>query len=308
MVDTEDVTCTIVLQCMCNHMPLNALLMQTDVPIKVLTLSIANLQLYTTSSPDVSPSTISAQMIGCHRFVLYDEIISQLHRLHQRGACILVTFQIEDESAQLLSHDLYECVLAIQRFVKKRPWIRGIDIDVRKPIAFVMFRQLIRVLRRALPLPFIIALTTTTDEMILTGKPGRGDFLYQDFKRSPEAHHVAQYHVQCAGCFDVTTLATLIATRSEEPQAIIPIMRGNEYTTRAQMSSAMHVVHQTLLHQPELGGVGIWMYDGLRVGAIEVIALTYQSMYAWSVCTWSVVQMVGHVLSHVIQSPPPFLI
>lgn len=143
-------------------------------------------------------------------------------------------------------------------FLKKRPWITGIDLDVEEYVDINNIKKLINKLKQDMGNQFIISMAPLGSSLS-NDISGMGGFNYKTLYNSPEGKQINYFHAQCYnGLFTETMFSNIVKNNYPPEKIIMGMMSGdfNKYT----FENALTEVKNILNKYPTMGGVFDWEY------------------------------------------------
>lgn len=207
--------------------------------------------------------------------------------------------------------DMYYTML--RDFLRKYPFIRGVDLDVEEELdsdptqALACIQNLIGRLHtdfathhpsESATHPFIISMApvafSLTDDSV-----GMGGFVYKDLLQSSYGSMIAQYNVQAYGSYDYSTYQSIVQN-GFPPDTLVFGMLGNEFAQATPFATAMTALQRISTKYPNHKGVILWEYGDTK---IDGVAWGQASRRAMSVSDTPLVFQLDRVLTNYMVEP-----
>lgn len=208
--------------------------------------------------------------------------------LRAAGATVMVMLGGAGGAYRELFADFEPRYATLRTFLRQRPWIAGIDLDVEEPVGLAPICQLIQRLDADMPARFAITMAPVAMSLMGDG-PGMGGFAFVDLAAHPEGRRIDWYNVQCYGCYDVGTFAAVLeyALRKNIAAAdrIVFGMLGDEFAPD-QLDGAIDALRTTVHAQPEVRGAALWEYGDTAVDPVAFAQKAATLLLSWQTCFW----------------------
>lgn len=151
-------------------------------------------------------------------------------------------------------------------FLKKYPFIKGIDLDVEENVDILYIIRLIAKLDRDFGQDFIISMAPVVGAME-TDYPGMGGFNYKTLYNTMEGRRINWFNVQCYGDYTHEIYKNII-NNGYPPDKIVFGMLGDNYDSNSfkivldEITKIKNIYHN-------MSGVMIWEYGDTKIDPIE---------------------------------------
>ena len=248
-------------------------LLESGVPMSSVVVYVSSLHfcgrtlLLNNAPPDAQPADLWANV----------------DRLRAAGATIMVMLGGAGGAYEALFADFEPCYGALLSFLRARPFIAGIDLDVEEGVGLDPVCGLLRRLAADRAPGFAITMAPIASAM-LSDAPGLGGFSYADLCARPEGRLIEWFNVQCYGCYDATTFASVLEN-GHEPSRVVLGMLGDEVEP-GQLGEAVAALRTTLRTYPTLRGAALWEYGDTNVDPVAFAQGVYGVLHAWETRLW----------------------
>ena len=182
-------------------------------------------------------------------------------------------------------YDTYYALL--KTFLKRYPYIRGIDLDVEeclsydKQLALTNIQKVIRQLHQDFVVvcddaceqeydtivPFSITMAPVAYALTDKTSLGMGGFSYYDLYHSTEGKYISHFNVQAYGCYDFETFQSIIQT-GYAPDKIVYGMLGDAFAEASLFAHAMSQLQIIHVRYPSFKGAILWEYGDTHIDGI----------------------------------------
>ena len=151
-----------------------------------------------------------------------------------------------------------ECYSLLVSFLKKKKFIKGIDLDIEESVDLKDVQKLISKLVSDFGTNFIITMAPVGNSL-QNDSPGMGNFSYKQLYKSKEGSYIHWFNTQCyGGSFSFSTFDKIVSNGYPASKVVMGMMSG-DFTT-ANFSQALDEVNQIKKKYPDIGGVFDWEY------------------------------------------------
>lgn len=166
-------------------------------------------------------------------------------------------------------------------FLRKYPFIRGIDLDVEEELdinpkqALACIQKLVGRLhtdfathRPSEPAthPFIISMAPVAFSLA-DDSVGMGGFVYKDLLQSSYGPMISQYNVQAYGSYDYNTYQSIVQN-GFPPDRLVFGMLGDEFAQATPFAKAMTELQRISKEYPNHKGVILWEYGDTKIDGV----------------------------------------
>lgn len=136
-------------------------------------------------------------------------------------------------------------------FIKQRPFINGIDLDIEESCDINNIKKLINRIVSDFGKDFIITVAPLQGSLE-QDTPGMGGFCYKDLLKSTEGAYIDYINCQSYGSYTLDSLEQIIKNGYNTEQIVMGMISGEEYSTELTKMYSKYGDH--------FGGVFIWEY------------------------------------------------
>jgi len=141
--------------------------------------------------------------------------------------------------------------------IHKRPWIKGIDLDIEESVSLSNIKMLITRIVKDFGEDFIITMAPVSPSLIHDGSSMAG-FNYKELYKSEEGKYIHWFNTQCYYSFSKNTY-DLIIQNGYPPEKIVMGMESGQFDDKT-FKNAIEEVKEIKKEYPEMGGVYDWEY------------------------------------------------
>ena len=153
--------------------------------------------------------------------------------------------------------DHYYAVLV--DFLRARPYLKGIDLDVEEQCELSDVRRLIGCLDESFGADFAITMAPVQSSLE-TDCPGMGGFSYRDLVHSPEGQRIDWFNTQCYDDYTCDAYDRIIAN-GYSPEKVVFGVCGDAYPDDCE--EQVHRVYSK--YGASMGGVFLWEYGDTQI-------------------------------------------
>lgn len=143
-------------------------------------------------------------------------------------------------------------------FLKKRPWITGIDLDVEEYVEIDNIKKLINKLKTDMGNDFIITMAPLGSSLA-NDISGMGGFNYKQLYNSPEGKFIKYFHAQCYNNSFTENMYKNMVKNGYPSEKIIMGMMSSDYGVN-NFENALTEVKNIIKIYPDMAGVFDWEY------------------------------------------------
>ena len=151
-----------------------------------------------------------------------------------------------------------ECYDLLVDFLKKRPFIKGIDLDIEENVIIDNVKKLINKLVNDFGTDFIITMAPVGNSL-QNDSPGMGGFIYKNLYKSNEGKYIHWFNTQCyGGSFNFNTFDSIVKNGYPESKIVMGMMSGD--FSKNTFKNALDEISKIKKKYPNFGGVFDWEY------------------------------------------------
>ncbi len=181
------------------------------------------------------------------------------------GMTILVMLGGAGGAYHYLFQDFETYYEMLYLFLKKYPFIRGIDLDVEETITLDNIKSLINRLHQDFGKDFIITMAPIEAAMS-SDFPGLGGFSYKTLYHSPEGQRINWFNVQCYASYTAEVYQEIIKNGYPEEKITFGMLGDN--FTNDTFTQATTEIKKIVKQFPKMNGVCLWEYGDTKVDPI----------------------------------------
>lgn len=189
---------------------------------------------------------------------IFNELWEETQKCFYNDIDILVMMGGAGLAFQVFFSEFEKTYKLLLNFLKKRPWITGIDLDVEEYVEIDNIKKLINCLKNDMGEDFIITMAPLGSSLE-TDSSGMGGFDYKQLYNSPEGKKIKYFHAQCYGGSFTESLYKNIINNGYPPDKIIMGMMSGDYGDK-NFTDALSEVEKILKLYPSMAGVFDWEY------------------------------------------------
>jgi len=152
-------------------------------------------------------------------------------------------------SSLFSNFDMYYDLL--YNFLKNKPFISGIDLDIEEQCDLDNIKKLIRKIINDFGKDYIIT-TAPLASSLSENIPGMGGFCYKDLLNSPEGSYIKYINCQAYDNYSLSTFDSIIHNGYSPNQIIMGMLSGQQYSRELKK-----IVNK---YKDTFGGVFTWEY------------------------------------------------
>ena len=149
------------------------------------------------------------------------------------------------------------CYQMLKNTIKKRPYIKGIDLDVEEDVSLSNIKMLINRINTDFGSDFIITMAPLGSSLI-NDFPGLGNFVYKDLYNSSEGQRINWFNSQCYFTY-TPDVFTAIVDNGYPEEKIVFGMISSEFS-RSLFNNALKSIKKIKQQYNKFGGVFVWEY------------------------------------------------
>lgn len=210
--------------------------------------------------------------IGNHYLHLNDSIPESLTELwedvelaHLAGINILVMLGGAGGAYTDLFNNFQYNYILLYNFLKKYPFIKGIDLDVEEYTDLDNIKMLINKLHTDFGNEFIITMAPVESSMS-SDSPGMGGFIYKNLYLSESGKLINWFNVQCYYLFTEDVYKSIIDNGYPEEKITFGML-GDNFTPDTFREAAKEI-EKTIEKYPMMNGVCLWEYGDTNIKPI----------------------------------------
>ena len=188
---------------------------------------------------------------------LFDELWFQTEKLSNEGCTIMLMMGGAGGAYQELFSDFETYYGLLVDMIKKRPWIKGIDLDVEEEIKYEDIKMLIKRIVEDFGEDFIITMAPIAPSLIYDCGSLAG-FNYKSLYKSEVGKYIHWFNAQSYYSFSKKTYDSIIKN-GYPPKMIVMGMESGQFDDKT-FQGALENVKQIKQEYPDMGGVFDWEY------------------------------------------------
>lgn len=188
---------------------------------------------------------------------IFDNLWKETKEASEKGITITLMMGGAGGAYTPFFNDFSNCYSKLIQFIKSKPWIKGIDLDIEETVKLSDVKTLISDLINDLSNDFIITLAPVGGSLIVDG-PGMGSFSYKDLFKT-HGKYINWFNAQCYnGSFSFNTFDSIIKNGYPSNKIVMGMMSGDFNNTT--FKNALNEVHKIKTKYPDFCGVFDWEY------------------------------------------------
>ena len=188
----------------------------------------------------------------------FDELWEETQKCFYNNVKILVMMGGAGLAFHVFFSDFSKTYKLLLNFLKEKPWITGIDLDVEEYVEINNIKKLINCLKNDMGEDFIITMAPLGSSLANDGS-GMGGFDYKQLYKSEEGKKIKYFHAQCYnGSFNENMYKNIVKN-GYPPDKIIMGMMSGDYG-KSNFNDALSEVEKILKLYPNMAGVFDWEY------------------------------------------------
>ena len=188
---------------------------------------------------------------------LFDELWLQTEKLSNEGCTIMLMMGGAGGAYQELFSDFETYYGLLVDMIKKRTWIKGIDLDIEEEVQISNIQMLIHRIVKDFGEDFIITMAPISPSLMEDGGSMAG-FSYKELYKSSVGKYIHWFNAQCYYSFSKYTYDSII--RNGYPaKKIVMGMESGQFDDKT-FEGALKNVKEIKKEYPDMGGVFDWEY------------------------------------------------
>ena len=188
---------------------------------------------------------------------LFDELWLQTEKLSNEGCTIMVMMGGAGGAYQELFSNFETYYGLLVEMIKKRPWIKGIDLDIEESVKLSDVQMLLRRIVKDFGKDFIITMAPVSPSLMHDGSSMAG-FSYKELYKSEEGKYIHWFNTQCYYSFSKKTY-DLIINNGYPPEKIVMGMESGQFDDKT-FKNALENIKEIKKQYPDMSGVYDWEY------------------------------------------------
>jgi len=141
-------------------------------------------------------------------------------------------------------------------FLKNKPFISGIDLDIEETVELDNVKRVINDLDQQFPKDFIMTMAPLGDSLA-GDNPGMGGFIYKDLYKCSEGQRINWFNGQFYGNFSLSAYSACIKNGYPQDKVVIGML-GYSNSQGEYVNETIQQIKLIKAIYPEFGGVDIW--------------------------------------------------
>ena len=192
-------------------------------------------------------------------------VLMDLENANLNGITIMVMLGGAGGAYGALFRDFDAYYQLLYLFLKKYPFIKGIDLDVEEPVTLPNIQLLIKCLDRDFGKKFIITMAPISPSMS-SDNPGMGGFSYKKLYQSWQGQRINWFNVQCYGNYTAAVYQSIIENGYPADKIVFGML-GDSYNP-ANFPAALNEIKRVSHDYVNMGGVCLWEYGDTTIDPI----------------------------------------
>jgi len=188
----------------------------------------------------------------------FDELWEETQKCFYNNIKILVMMGGAGLAFHVFFSDFSKTYKLLLNFLKEKPWITGIDLDVEEYVEINNIKKLINCLKNDMGEDFIITMAPLGSSLA-NDDSGMGGFDYKQLYESEEGKKIKYFHAQCYNDNFKENMYKNIINNGYPPDKIIMGMMSGDYG-KSNFNDALSEVEKILKLYPNMAGVFDWEY------------------------------------------------
>ena len=193
----------------------------------------------------------------------FDLLWTQMQLLHDRGVNIMVMLGGAGGAYTNMYKDYDVFYALLIDFLKSKPFISGIDLDIEENVTLNDVKRTINDLDQQFPKDFVITMAPLGNSLC-NNTPGMGGFIYMDLYKSYEGKRINWFNGQFYGNFDFVTYDKCILNGYPEDKIVIGMLECDQCLDE-YIKELKKIQHK----YPNFSGVDVWeLYLTTKIGDV----------------------------------------
>ena len=188
----------------------------------------------------------------------FDTLWTQTKACQEKNIDVLVMMGGAGLAFQVFFKHMSEAYPQLLNFLKKRPWIKGIDLDVEEYVNVSNIKKLIDSIKQDMGSDFRITMAPLGSSLS-TDNPGMGSFSYKQLYNSPQGKQIDVFHAQCYGGSFSKQMYESMVKNGYPPEKICMGMMSGDFDSHTY-ENAVTVSKEIREIYPTMNGVFVWEY------------------------------------------------
>jgi hypothetical protein len=195
----------------------------------------------------------------------FDMLWGQMAELHEKGVIIMVMLGGAGGAYEYMFKDYDVFYALLIDFLKNKPFISGIDLDIEETVELDNVKRVINDLDQQFPKDFIITMAPLGDSLA-GDNPGMGNFIYKDLYACSEGQRINWFNGQFYGNFSLEAYSACIKNGFPQEKVVIGMLGYSNYR---EVNETIQQIKLIKAIYPEFGGVDVWeLYYTTKTGNI----------------------------------------
>ena len=190
------------------------------------------------------------------------DVLEDLEKASIAGITILVMLGGAGGAYGALFSDFNYYYVLLYNFLKKYPFIQGIDLDVEEVTSIEDIEKLVNQLDKDFGTDFIITMAPIESAMS-SDSPGLGSFSYKELYHSSVGNRINWFNVQCYNLFTEDVYSSIIENGYPVEKITFGMLGDN--VNPNNFPAAVEEIKTTISKYPNMNGVCLWEYGDTRI-------------------------------------------